>query len=637
MDRVEGELGNFTVTLHQRPRYIDTNKCIACGECARKCPKEVKDEYNEGISERRAVYVKYPQAVPLKYQIDPEHCIKIQKDKCGACAKVCPAGAINFEDKEKELTIEVGSIILAPGFKAFDPRGIRTWGYGMFPNVVTALQFERYLSMSGPTEGHLIRPSDGRDVKKIAFLQCVGSRDVNKTSHGYCSNVCCMFALKEALIAMDHVKDLAVHIFYMDMRTHGKDFERYYERAKQRGVHFHRCRVHSLEPVTSDGDVYFRYISDDGKQVEDKFDLVVLSTGMETPQSSIELAERVGIELNENNFASTSSLMPVSGTRPGIYVCGAFSGPKDIPLSVIEASAAAAVASIPLANARYSQYRQVEFPPERDVKHEEPRVGVFICHCGSNIAGVIDIEAVAEYARGIPGVEYVEHSLFTCSQDTQDIMRECIQKNRLNRIVVAACTPRTHEPLFKETLKNAGINEYLFEMANIRNQGSWVHQSEPEAATEKAKDLVRMAVAKVCLLEPLPPVTVNVNPQALVIGGGLAGMVSALGLADQGFPVHLVEKSSQLGGNALHLGKTWRGETIQGFLHGLISRIRSHELITVHLKGTVTEAEGFVGNFRSKIVKPTCSSVVEHGVAILALGGQAFKPSNMDTAARRGF
>jgi heterodisulfide reductase subunit A len=627
VERVEGELGRFTVTLRQRPRYVDMEKCIACGECALKCPKKTYDRYNEGIGSRKAIYVRYPQAVPLKYQIDPEQCIKLVKGKCGACEKVCPAGAINFDDKEKELTIQVGSMILAPGFQVFNPTGIRTWGYKIFPNVITAMELERYLSASGPTEGHLIRPSDGKGVKKIAFLQCVGSRDYNKASHGYCSSACCMFAIKEAMVAMDHVKDLEVSVFYMDMRTHGKEFERYYERAKEKGIKFHRCRVHSLEPAGEDGTLYFRYITDEGKQVKDMFDLVVLSVGMESHAAGVKLAGCAGVDLNHNKFAVTSSFSPVNSSRPGIYVCGTFSGPKDIPQSVMEASAAASAASIPLSDARFSLSRRKECPPERDVLGEEPRIGVFICHCGSNIAGVIDVEAVAAYAETLPHVAYVERNLFTCAQDTQEIIRQRIQEKGLNRLVVAACTPRTHESLFRETLKASGLNEYLFDMANIRNHASWVHQEEPEAATAKARDMVRMSVAKVGLLEPLAPVSVGVNPQALVIGGGVAGMVSALGLADQGFPVHLVEKSSQLGGNARHLYKTWNGESIQEYVEDLVGRVKKHELITVHLKARISQAEGYVGNFRSTISHDGGATTVEHGAAVVATGGQAFKPA----------
>ncbi|KMY69252.1 heterodisulfide reductase [Desulfocarbo indianensis] len=624
---VSGQAGDFTVRLLEHPRYVDMDKCIACGECARKCPKKVDDEYNQGLGKRKAIYVKYPQAVPLKYQIDPENCIYLKNRKCGACVQACPAGAIDFNQKPREKTVRVGSMILTPGLKPFDPAGIRTWGYDVFPNVITSLELERYLSVSGPTEGRLARPSDGRPVKRMAFLQCVGSRDLNKAGHGYCSGVCCMYALKEAMIAKDHEPDLDVSIFFVDMRTHGKDFERYYNRAKEAGVKFRRCRVHSLEPAEQNGGVYLRYITDRGKQVGAEYDLVVLSVGLETPPSAAELAGRCKVGLNQNLFAERGGFQPVQAKgRPGMFVSGAFAGPHDIPQSVTEASAAAAAASLPLARVRHSLTREKRFPPERDVRGEEPRVGVFVCHCGNNIAGVIDVEELAAYAAKLPKVAHVERNLFTCSQDTQELLKKTIQEQSLNRIVVAACTPRTHEPLFKETLKASGLNENLLDMANIRNQGSWVHQAEPEKATEKAKDLVRMSVAKVALLTPAPPLTVEVKQSALVVGGGLAGLVSAHGLAEMGYPVHLVELTSRLGGSALHLYQTWRGEPVEGKLDSIIRKVTSHPLITVHLNSKVSGAEGFVGNFLSTIQGPQGETQVEHGVGIMAVGGRAHKP-----------
>jgi heterodisulfide reductase subunit A2 len=614
------------VQVTKNPRYVDKSKCIACGVCAEKCPKKVDDEYNEKISKRKAIYIPYAQAVPQKYAIDKENCIYFKNGKCRACEKFCPAGAVNLEDKAETVTLDVGAVVLSPGFSAFDPNGIRTWGYGTFKNVITSMELERLLSASGPTEGHLVRPSDGKEVSRMAFVQCVGSRDRNRAKNGYCSSVCCTYAIKQAMIAKDHVKDLEVSIYYMDMRTHGKGFERYYERAKDLGIQFERCRVHSLEPVPESENVYFRYISDEGKQIETDYDMVVLSVGLCTPDPAKELAKRAGISLNENNFTGSSSFAPVATSRPGVFSCGAFVSPKDIPQTVMEASAAAAEATRLLAGARNSLTRRKEFPTEKAVSSEDPKVGVFICHCGTNIAGVVDVQKVADYANTLPGVVHVERNLFSCSQDTQGIIKEKIQEKGLNRVVVAACTPRTHEPVFRETLKSAGLNEYLFEMANIRNQDSWVHSGEPERATEKAMDLVRMAVAKVSLLSPLPEISVKVNQTALVIGGGIAGMVSALELADHGFPVHLIEKSTLLGGQARHLNLTWKGESIEPALQELDARVRSNLLITLHTNSVIEAAEGFVGNFKSTIRNGGKSEAIDHGVVVIASGGQAYIP-----------
>jgi heterodisulfide reductase subunit A len=630
VEKISGDAGNFQVAVKEYPRYVDMEKCIACGECSAKCPKKVSSEYDAATGKRKAIYVKYAQAVPLKYQIDDTSCIRFKKaGACGLCEQVCPADAINFEDSEKHHDINVGAVILAPGFAAFDPSSTGVWGYGRYPNVVTSMQFERYLSASGPTEGHLVRPSDGKEITKVAFLQCVGSRDENTCGNGYCSSVCCMYAIKEAVMAKDHVPGLRTAIFMMDMRTHGKDFDRYYQRAREdSGVRFVRCRVHGVEPEGDSGDLRLHYINEQGRQVEEYFDMVVLSVGLQIPGHVKSLSEMVGVKLTNDGFAATSDFSPVSTSKQGIYTCGAFAGPKDIPQSVLEGSAAAAAVADSLAPARGELTAEKTFPEERDVAAAEPSIGVFVCHCGSNIAGVVDVEAVADYARSLPGVTHVERNLFSCSQDTQDLMIQTIREKGLNRVVVAACTPRTHEPLFRETLKSAGLNEYLVEMANIRNQNSWVHGADPSAATIKAQDLVRMAVAKVSRQVSLQPIAVPINQKCLVIGGGIAGMTSALNMAEQGFEVHLVEKSGALGGNALFLGHTWSGEAISDRTRKLIDRVNGNERIILHLGFEVTESEGFVGNFRTTISTSGGSTKsLEHGVGVVAIGGQALRPA----------
>ncbi|MCE5335871.1 MAG: FAD-dependent oxidoreductase [Desulfobacteraceae bacterium] len=630
MKQVEGELGNFTVFLRQHPRFVDVEKCIACGKCAQKCPQKVPDEFNRKINTRKAIFVKYPQAVPLKYQIDPVACNHMRGGRCRECEAVCPCGAIMFDDYPRDFQVKVGSIILAPGYRTFDPTGLSAWGYGRFPNVITAIELERYLAVSGPTSGNLVRPSDGKPVRRMAFLQCIGSRDYNQVLKNYCSSVCCMYAIKQAMIATDHNRNLQASIFHMDIRTPGKDFERFYDRARHRGIAFQRCRIHAVEPGEAGDDVTLRYLTENGKQISEQFDMVVLSVGMEPTPEVIALAERLRVALTPEGFAASSCFSPVHTSRPGIYACGVFAGPSDIPLSVIEASAAATAAAVRLSDVRYSLSRQKQFPPERNVEGEKPRIGVFVCNCGSNIADVVNVHDVARYAASLPEVVFVEKTLFACSQDSQEIIRKRIEEERLNRIVIASCTPRTHEPLFRETLRASGLNECLIEMANIRNQLAWVHAAQPDEATEKAKDLVRMAVSKAALLEPVPPVSVRITPQALVIGGGLAGMTAALGLADQGFPVHLVEKAAQLGGNTRHLFKTWKGEPIPPHMDMLASRVREHSLITIHLKSAVVQAEGYVGSFTSTIHKATGNITVDHGVVILATGGQAFKPVEYD-------
>jgi heterodisulfide reductase subunit A len=574
--------------------------------------------------------VKYAQAVPLKYQIDADACIRLQKPgACGFCEKVCDAGAINFADTEKMHQLNVGAVILAPGFEAYDPTDAGVWGYGVYPNVITSLQLERYLSASGPTEGHLIRPSDKKQVNKVAFLQCIGSRDENLCSNGYCSSVCCMYAIKEAVIAKDHAPGLQTSIFYMDMRTHGKEFDLYMERAKEdSGVRFVRCRVNGVEPDGSAGDLRLSYVNEEGRQLEEFYDMVVLSVGLQTPKHVLELAKAADIKLTADNFTATSDFAPVQTSREGIFTCGAISGPKDIPQSVVEGSAAAAAVADMLAPARHQLTTEPTFPAEKNVSDEEPRIGIFVCHCGSNIAGIVDVQAVEEYAATLPDVVYVERNLFSCSQDTQEMITKRIQEQNLNRIVIAACTPRTHEPLFRETLKAAGLNEYLVEMANIRNHNSWVHTDNPKAATAKAKDLVRMAAAKVTFGDSLKPIAVPIIQKALVIGGGVAGMTGALNLAEQGFEVHLVEKTDTLGGNALNLKHTWSGQHVPSQVAKLVDKLIWNDKIIIHKESTVTGVEGFVGNFRSTLTSRSGETkVVEHGAGIVATGGEAYVPT----------
>jgi heterodisulfide reductase subunit A len=613
------------------------DKCIACGVCAEKCPKKVDDEFNTGLNKRKSAYVKYPQAVPLKYAIDDETCIYFVKGKkkgkgkgkCRACEKFCPAEAVDFEQEGQIHQLEVGSIILAPGFKSFDPKVYEGYGYGTCPNVITSMEFERILSASGPFQGHLVRPSDQETPKKIAWLQCVGSRDLHSGSHGYCSGVCCMYAIKEAIIAKEHAhEDLDTAIFFMDMRTYGKDFDRYYNRAKdEHGVRFVRSRVHSIEPSASNsGDLNVHYVDEDGTLQEEIFDLVVLSVGLEISKDLHKLAETCEVELDENGFAEASCFRPVETSRPGVFTCGAFSGPKDIPYSAMEASAASAASAALLADSRHSLSKSKTYSDEIPVTDEEPRIGVFVCHCGINIGSVVDVPAVREYAATLPQVAYVADNLFSCSEDTQHLLREAITEHKLNRVVVAACTPRTHEPLFQETIREAGLNRYLFELANIRDQDSWVHQAEPEKATEKAKDLVRMAVAKVSLLEPIERLQVPLNKSGLVIGGGVAGMAAALNLADQGFQTYLVEKEDHLGGQALKIKETWKGEDVGSFVAEIIKRVEGHKKIEVLTNSEVKGVSGFVGNFFSTVANSDSTREIEHGVAILATGAHSIEP-----------
>jgi len=536
-------------------------------------------------------------------------------------------GAIDHEQKEQRLEVEVGAIVLTFGFDEFDATIFSNYGYGTFPNVITSIQLERILAASGPSQGQLIRPSDKKAPQKIAWIQCVGSRDTQIAKNSYCSSVCCTYAIKEAMVAMEHSSSpLETAIFYMDIRTYGKDFERYYERAKEEhGVRFIRSRIQRIFQEEN-GDLLIRYADDDGVK-EENFDLVVLSVGLRPSAAAKELAEKMGVELNTYGFCQVGDFSPVATSRPGIFAAGVLTGPRDIPETVMQASAAANEASCLLSQARGSLTVEKEYPPERDIRGEKPRIGVFVCQCGINIGGIVDVPSVRDYASTLPDVVFVDDSLFTCSQDTQQRMKEKIQEYNLNRLVVASCTPRTHESLFQETLREAGLNKFLFEMANIRDQCSWVHMHEPEKATEKAKDLVRMAVAKASLIEPLEQTTLGVNHAALVVGGGVSGMTAALNLAEQGFEVHLVEKASELGGIANGVHHTLEGLDVQAFLKDLINRVSDEPLIHIYKDASILEVNGYVGAFTTKVqVGPEREiKEIEHGVAIIASGAEVYK------------
>ena len=615
----EGGPGHFKVTVSRHARRVDPDRCTGCGICAQKCPVRVDDSYQEGTMRRAAIYVDYPQAVPLVYTIDEESCIG-----CGVCEGECPADAVLYDDEEQDVTIEVGSVILSPGFDEFDPSVLSQYGYGRHPNVVTSIEFERLLSASGPYRGMVLRPSDGDIPSKVAFLQCVGSRD-DTVGAPFCSSVCCMYSIKEAIIAEEHSPGLKAHIFFMDVRAFGKEFDEYVNRAVDEfGIQMNKhVRVPALEEVPGTENLVLSYERGD-ELVEEEFDMVVLAVGLHAPATAQHLAEVFQIELNDYAFALTGPYEPLSTSRPGVFVSGAFSGPKDIPTTVAEASGAAAKAQEVIATARGELVTVKELVPERDISGEKPRIGVFVCHCGINIGGVVDVPGVAEYARTLPGVVYSEDNLYTCSQDTQERMKEKIAEHGLNRVIVASCTPRTHEPLFRNTVREAGLNPYLFEMANIRDQCSWVHMHVPEAATEKAKDLVRMVGVKALSLQPLETMKLSITKAALVMGGGVSGMTAALSIARQGFRAYLVERERALGGNLRHLRTVLEGGDPQEMMAQLVRDVNEHPLVEA-LTGTEVESiSGFVGNFETALSGR--EEAIEHGVVVIATGGSELKP-----------
>ena len=547
--------------------------------------------------------------------------------ECNQCVVACSAGAIVHDMQPEEVTIPAGAVILTPGFEPFDPKLRGEYGYESCRNVVTSLEFERILSASGPYQGHVLRPSDKTEPKRIAWIQCVGSRDV-QIGNDYCSGVCCMYAIKEAIMATDHVPGLEATIFFNDIRAYGKGFEAYYENSKkQYDVKFKRGIISSVKEQQQTKNLVLKYVREDGEVTNEEFDMVVLSVGLRPSRSMSRLAEVMGVERDRFGFCRTEPLAPNLTSKEGVYVAGTFAAPMDIPETVMTASAAAALAGEALHEARGTMVRERTYPEERNVADEEPRIGVFICRCGTNIARAVEVSEVVEYAKTLPNVAYAEENLYTCSTDTQRKLTDTILQQNLNRVVVASCSPRTHEPLFQDTLRDAGLNRHLFEMANIRDQCSWVHGSLPQQATFKSKDLVRMAIARASALRPFADLRLEMDQRGIVIGAGIAGMTAALSLADQGFEVALIEREPEPGGIARRIRRTLDGPDPQAHLADLIGRVNDNPLVSLYTGATIEEFAGHVGKFRATLRQGDRTVEVGGGAVIVATGGAPYEPT----------
>lgn len=622
--KVTGVEGHFTATIEQKARYVDADRCTGCGECEPKCPSKVFNVFNQGLDKRKAIYALFPQAVPNTRAIDATRCLYLTKNVCRKCEKVCQAEAINFEDKDIYIDVEVGSIVLTPGLKTYQPEIRQEFGYGKHENVVTALQFERLLSASGPCSGTVARRSDGGHPKRLAWIQCVGSRN-SHNDNPWCSSVCCMYAAKQSIIAKEHDSDVQGTVFYMELRAFGKDFDKYIEKAKNdAGVIYKRAMVAEVVEDPETKNLWIHTVAEDGTLVKEEFDMVILSIGFEPREDAGQFSEIFGIDTDEYGFADTSKLRPVETSRKGVYVAGTYQGPKDIPETVIQGSGAAAKAMALLGESRGTEVVDVVLPDERDVEGEDPQIGVIVCHCGTNIAGTVDVQEVSDAALAQPGVSHAETIVYACAPDGQQKIRDLIKEKGLNRVVVASCTPRTHAPLFQDTIREVGLNKFLFELADIREQCSWCHMDDKANATSKAIEIVNMNIAKTRKLVPVTTSSVGVNHTAMVVGGGIAGMNASLSLSSQGYGVHLIEKSDELGGLLTNVRATVDGDDVQAYLTDIKEKVKNNSLITLHTGTTVESIDGFVGNFETRLSN---DQSIGHGALLIASGGQEYQPT----------
>ncbi|MBD3226941.1 MAG: 4Fe-4S dicluster domain-containing protein [Candidatus Lokiarchaeota archaeon] len=630
--QVDVDLGNYIVQLLKKARYVDEEKCRGCGDCSKACPTVIPNDFDMGIGKRKAIDIPFPQAVPLVYQIDSNYCIKLTKGKCGICHKVCETGAINYDQKDEIIELKVGAIIVATGFELFDINKIPSFGYH-YDNVITALEYERLMSASGPTGGHIVRLSDHKEPEKIAFISCVGSRSVTK-GVPYCSNVCCMYIAKECIITKEHAPDIDCYVFKSDVRAFGKGFNEFVERAKSDyDVKYIDGRIGKIEedPINKDLILYYEDLED---QVNKKIrvQMVVLAVALIPSEGSRKLAEILDINIDNYGFYnSLSEINPLETEKKGIYICGYGEGPKDIPDSVAQGSAAAAKCAEFLSSVKGTLIKKkILSVKEKEISlTDPPRIGIIVCKCGTNIGGIVDVYEVVDYIRKIPGVIVAESNLYSCSDSTRSHIKEMIEDHDLNRFIVASCTPRTHDALFRQTCQEAGLNQYLFELVNIRDQCSWVHMDVPELATEKAKKLIEMTIAKSKLLRPIKTIKTKIKSGCIIIGGGITGLTAALSVAEQGFQCYIIEENSDLGGNLNELNSIYPSfKSPDSFLERLKEKVMKHNNIRVFLNHSLFDVSGSVGNFNIKIKSKNDHKIttIQCATIIVAVGAKEFKP-----------
>ena len=616
LEGLEGSDGAFTATIRSRATFVNQAICIKCGDCLEVCPVEVADEFNCGLTMRKAIYTN-PQSPPSMYIIDLENCTR-----CGQCEKACPVNAIEFNQEDRVFKIEVGAVVLAPGFELFNPWSLTQYGYGRLPNVITSIELERKLSATGPSGGSLFRLSNKGSPPKIAFIQCVGSRDRERP---YCSSVCCMYASKEAMLIKRVHPDVQCHIFFMDMRTCGKGYEEYYQRAeREEGIFYHRCRPSAVEEVPGSPYLRIRYEGEDGRLLAGEFDLVVLSVGLGPSAESKKIGEVCGIGLNPYGFSKNGVFSGVESSRSGILVCGAFSAPKDIPETVTEAGEAACLVAETLYQDRERSLSREE---RKGAVEAEPRLGVFLCACGSSIGGTIDLAGLARDLEDEEGVCWVDVHPFLCHEEGLERIRRAILEGELNRVIIGACSPRLYGNLFSSLLMGAGLEPGFLEIVNLREQCAWVHLKEPGKATIKARDLITAALSKVRLERPSSFHLMAVERKGLVIGGGIAGLRAALSLVYMGFETCLIEREAELGGNLRNIYSTIEGGDPQDLLKKAIAEAEGHPLLKIYRNAELKELHGSAGAFQARVLLKDNGEEVNIGCGaiIVATGAKEYR------------
>jgi len=627
---ITGCAGDYTITVIKKPRYIKEDMCKGCGDCGNVCPvRGIPSEFDTHLKTRGAIYIPFPSSVPPVYLIDDLKCLYLNYQICGLCAKVCNADAIDFSQKQEEITLNVGAIVIATGYNQEMPEMYTDFA-GSSPNVLSSMQFERLLSANGPTGGQIIKLDDKKHPHSIAFIQCVGSRDVHHPGcKKYCSAICCMNSAKEAIVVKEHDPNIECYIFNTEIRAKGKNFYEFIEKSKNEyNVNYIDGHVSHIKENLDNGKLKLYYEDiDKGKVGTFEVDMAILASALSPTPSYYKLLRELNVGCSDLGFIREEDIILLE--KKNIFVTGYSRKPNDIQMAVAEGSACAAKISEKLFPFRFQNIKKLEYPPEIPVRLEDkPRVGILVCRCGINIGGVVNVSEVVDYVSKLPYVVHVEENMYSCSSDSQERIKELIIKYNLNRFIVASCTPRTHEQLFKNTLREAGLNPFLFELVNIRNQDSWVHQNEPKKATKKACDLIRMYLGKVINLKPLETIKVKVEKSTLIIGGGIAGITAAHNLANQGYEVYLLEKKTSLGGVALEFIDLYYISITKNEILQEINDLKNKSNVHILLNSEIVDVQGYVGNYQVKIKNiqdDSKNQVFNVGTIIVATGTKQIK------------